>query len=57
MSWFTPPESDPEEAADTAGEPCTGESGAGKPGAPGATTGGAATTGGGGATEDDDELC
>ena len=55
MSGLTPLGSDPEEAADTAGEPCTGESGAGKPGAPAAATGGTATTGGSGATEDDAE--
>ena len=50
MSGLTPPGSDPEEAANTAGE-----SGAGKPDGPVAATGGAATTGGSGATEDDAE--
>ena len=55
MSGLTPPGSDPEEAADTAGEPYAGESGAGKPGAPAVATGGAATTGGSGVTEDDAE--
>ena len=55
MSGLTPSELDPEEAADTAGEPCAGEFGAGKPGAPAAVNGGAATIGGGSAAEDDTE--
>ena len=55
MSGLTPPESDSEEAADTAGEPCAGESGTVKPGAPAAAPGGAATIGGSGTTEDDAE--
>ena len=56
MSGLTPPELDPEEAADTVGEPGAGELGAGKPGAPAAATGGTGTIGGGGgATEDEAE--
>ena len=55
MFGLTPPEPDPEEAADTVGEPGASELGTGKLGAPAAATGGAATTGGSGATEDDAE--
>ena len=55
MSGLTPPESDPEEVADIVGEPCVGESGAGKTGAPEAATGRAPTIGSGGAMKDDAE--